>query len=285
MTALAGSKVLIFDLRRNGGGSPASVAYLVSFMTPADKPTHINDVVRRKAGTLEFDRQIYNSQATPVRFAGVPAFVLTSPRTFSGGEEFSYDLQALKLATLVGEVTGGGANPTGGVPLSDDLGASVPYGRAENPVTKTNWEGLGVKPDIVVPAAEALAATLSRLHRPATAQVAEAGGTQVFAPRSTPVTGSRAILERALNAVQSGDPDTSYMSSRAAFALPRQVAFFKSQLGDAGGVRDMVFREPDAMGGDVYDVTFEHKTLRCAVVLNSEGQLDGLAVLGPPPAP
>jgi len=32
----------------------------------------------------------------------------------------------------------------------------VPFARAINPITKTNWEGKGVEPDVKVPADEAL---------------------------------------------------------------------------------------------------------------------------------
>jgi C-terminal processing protease CtpA/Prc len=84
-------------------------------------------------------------------------FVLASSRTFSAAEEFTYNLQALKRATIVGETTGGGANPGGDVPLPHGLRVFVPTGRAINPITKTNWEGTGVKPDVAVPADSALA--------------------------------------------------------------------------------------------------------------------------------
>jgi hypothetical protein len=89
-----------------------------------------------------------------------PVFVLTSPGTFSGGEELSYDLQALKRAVIVGEVTGGGANPGGPVPLGHQFVVNMPSGHPVNPITGTNWEGIGVKPDIPVPSATAL----SRAH-------------------------------------------------------------------------------------------------------------------------
>ncbi len=82
--------------------------------------------------------------------------MLTSSRTFSAGEEFAYNLKALKRATVVGETTGGGAYPTEFVRVSDHWGIGLPTARAINPVTGTNWEGTGVKPDVEVPAAGAL---------------------------------------------------------------------------------------------------------------------------------
>jgi C-terminal processing protease CtpA/Prc len=82
--------------------------------------------------------------------------VLTSRRTFSGAEEFSYNLKNLKRATIVGETTGGGAHPVAPQEIDERFVAVVPNGRAINPITKTNWEGVGVEPDVKVPAAEAL---------------------------------------------------------------------------------------------------------------------------------
>ena len=83
-------------------------------------------------------------------------YVLTSNRTFSAAEEFTYNLQSQKRATIVGETTGGGAHPTRGFRVSDHFGVGVPFARSINPVTKTNWEGTGVKPDVAVPADQAL---------------------------------------------------------------------------------------------------------------------------------
>lgn len=151
MTLLSGSRAIILDLRRNGGGEPESVAYLLSHFFAEGDVRHLNDIYTRPNDRT----QQYWTSAVGVRFEG-PVFVLTSPRTFSGGEECAYDFQTQKRATLVGETTGGGANPGGMVPLGGGLAAFVPTGKAINPVTKTNWEHVGVKPDIAVPAADAL---------------------------------------------------------------------------------------------------------------------------------
>src|SRR5947209_4526664 len=85
-----------------------------------------------------------------------PVYVLTSKATFSGGEEFTYDLKTLKRATIVGETTGGGAHPTAPKRLDDHFGIGVPLARPINPVTKKDWEGTGVEPDVKVPAERAL---------------------------------------------------------------------------------------------------------------------------------
>ena len=83
--------------------------------------------------------------------------MLTSKRTFSGVEEFAFDLKNQKRATIVGETTGGGAHPVAGHTVADYFMVGVPFAKSLDPVTKTNWEGTGVEPDVKVPAADALA--------------------------------------------------------------------------------------------------------------------------------
>jgi hypothetical protein len=151
MKLLSGSDALILDLRRNGGGEPDSVAYLLSYFFAEGDSRHLNDIYSRTDNTT---RQYWTNPSVTERY-GKPIYVLTSKRTFSGGEEAAYDLQTQKRATLVGEVTGGGANPGEGYSLTHGFAAFIPNGRSINPVTHTNWEHVGVKPDIAVPAADA----------------------------------------------------------------------------------------------------------------------------------
>jgi len=151
---LSGSEALILDLRQNGGGDPESVAYLVSHFFPEGDSRHLNSIYNRPKDTT---RQYWTSPTVGARYHG-PVYVLTSSFTFSGGEECAYDFQTQKRATLVGETTGGGANPGGPVSLGHGLAAFIPTGKAINPITKTNWEHVGVKPDVAVPAVEALKA-------------------------------------------------------------------------------------------------------------------------------
>ena len=149
MADLAGTDALIIDMRDNGGGSPDGVAYLCSFFFDPKAPVHINSFVNRKSGTLEFTNQDFHTRPVPTSYLGKPVYLLTSVRTFSGGEEFVYDLQTQKRARLIGAVTGGGANPGGTRPLNPRFVIFIPGGRAVNPVTKTNWEGTGVTPDAI----------------------------------------------------------------------------------------------------------------------------------------
>ncbi|MFN0151824.1 MAG: S41 family peptidase [bacterium] len=154
MNFLANTDALIVDLRRNGGGSPSMIAMLLTYLTPEGTREHINDFYRRAEDVTE---QFWTLPHVPgARLAGKPLYVLTSGYTFSAAEEFSYDVQNMRLGTIVGEVTGGGAHPVDFVRLHDHFAASIPFGRAINPVTGTNWEGVGVKPEVEVAAAEAL---------------------------------------------------------------------------------------------------------------------------------
>jgi retinol-binding protein 3 len=152
MAFVANTDALIFDLRDNHGGDPAMIAFICSYLF--DRPTHLNDLWNRKEN---FATQWWTLPYVPgKRIPDIPVYVLTSSRTFSGAEEFSYDLQSLKRATLVGEVTGGGAHPVRGERIDDRFMIVVPFAKAVNPVTKTNWEGTGVKPDVPAAASDAL---------------------------------------------------------------------------------------------------------------------------------
>jgi hypothetical protein len=151
MNFLAHCDAVIVDLRQNGGGDPSQIQLISSYFFL--EPTHLNDLYYRAANSTE------NYWTLPFvpgpRMAGADLYVLTSARTFSGAEEFSYNMKNLKRATLIGETTGGGAHPTDAMIVQTEYVLRVPVGRAINPYSKTNWEGTGVTPDVPVPAAEA----------------------------------------------------------------------------------------------------------------------------------
>jgi C-terminal processing protease CtpA/Prc len=153
MNFLANTDAMIVDLRRNGGGDPQMIATLLTyFVTPGDRLL-FNTFYHRAEDKIS---EYYTSPYVPgPRYTGKPVYVLTSNRTGSAAEEFAYDIQTHELGTLVGAVTAGGANPGGIFRLSDNFAAFIATGRAINPITKTNWEGVGVKPDVAVPAGEA----------------------------------------------------------------------------------------------------------------------------------
>jgi hypothetical protein len=152
MNFLGNVDAIIFDLRDNGGGDPKMIAFISTYLF--DEVTHLNDLYdRKKDATTQYWTLPY---VPGKRLTGKPVFILTSKRTFSGAEEFSYNLKNLKRATIIGETTGGGAHPVSGHRIDDHFMIGVPFARAVNPLSKTNWEGTGVEPDVKVPADEAL---------------------------------------------------------------------------------------------------------------------------------
>lgn len=152
MNFVAHTDALIFDLRENHGGDPEMVEFMVSYLF--SQPTHINDLTNRHENETH---QYWTLPWVPgTRLVAQPVYVLTSHQTFSGGEEFTFDLKAQKRATIVGETTGGGAHPMQGLPAGDRFTIGVPFGRPINPVTKGDWEGTGIEPDVKVSATEAL---------------------------------------------------------------------------------------------------------------------------------
>ena len=170
MNFLANCDAVIVDVRRNGGGDPNLLqTVLTYFVEPGDR-LHINDFYLRQGDRTE---QYWSASQVPgPRLNGKPLYVLTSPLTGSCAEEFAYDVQTHQLGTLYGATTAGAANPGGLFPLSDHLAAFIATGRAINPVTHTNWEGVGVKPDHDVPPGDALreahvAAVTKLLEHPA----------------------------------------------------------------------------------------------------------------------
>jgi hypothetical protein len=152
MNFVANTDALIFDLRENHGGDPSMVDFMVSYLFR--EPTHINDLTARDNNETH---QYWTLPWVPgQRFIDKPVYVLTSHGTFSGGEEFTFDLKTQKRGTIVGEATGGGAHPVRGMPAGDHFTIGVPFARPINPVTKGDWEGTGVEPDVKVSAVDAL---------------------------------------------------------------------------------------------------------------------------------
>lgn len=153
MTFLQNTEALIIDLRQNGGGNPEMIALISSYLF-GDKPVHLNNLYWRKENKT--DEFWTKPELAKVKFPNKDIYILTSAYTFSAAEEFAYNLKNLKRATIIGETTGGGAHPGGMVRLGDHFGVFVPIGRAINPISKTNWEGTGVEPDIKLPKEQAL---------------------------------------------------------------------------------------------------------------------------------
>lgn len=153
MKTFSKADALIIDLRNNGGGSPQMIQLITSYFYPAQPLIHLNSFYDRPNNETTETWTLPEIPGT--RRPDMDLYILTSKETFSAAEEFSYNLKNLKRATLVGETTGGGAHPTGSFIATDKYFVRVPRGRAINPITKTNWEGTGVTPDVIVDADKA----------------------------------------------------------------------------------------------------------------------------------
>ena len=172
MGQLAGARALVLDLRENLGGGEPSLRQLMGHFAPG--PMRLEDIQFRRCRPNPEDPEdcIADGRDTLERFANpvaAPAFpdqpilVLVGPATFSAAEAVAYDLQAAGRAVVIGETTGGGANPSVTMDLGPWFTVVMPIGEARHPLTGTNWEGAGVKPDVVVPVEQALDEALRRL--------------------------------------------------------------------------------------------------------------------------
>nr|WP_314430427.1 S41 family peptidase [uncultured Brevundimonas sp.] len=147
---VSNTDAVIIDLRNNGGGSPAMVGYLVSAFVGPDADVY-NRFHSRQGESREAPAHPYAAPRVDV-----PVYVLISARTGSAAEAFAYTLQAAKRATIVGETSGGAANPGGPVFTPSGYRVFISTGSPTNPLTGGNWEKIGVRPDVAVPAEDAL---------------------------------------------------------------------------------------------------------------------------------
>ncbi|MEO8182770.1 MAG: S41 family peptidase [Deltaproteobacteria bacterium] len=154
MSAIADAAAVIIDLRGNGGGFPPTVTLMASYFFD-EQPVQLNRIYRRDTNHTN---EQWSERVVPGQRFGVkkPVYVLTSPQTFSGGEGFAYALQAQGRALVIGQDTAGGAHPTQPYPVAGGFVLMVPWGESISPITGTNWEGIGVVPDVATPADEAL---------------------------------------------------------------------------------------------------------------------------------
>lgn len=167
MALTANAEAVIFDLRDNIGGSPVMVAYLVSHFVP--EGADVYNLFKTRSSD-EYERPTA-PPATGRRLAQ-PVYVLISGRSASAAESFSYTLQAAGRGVVVGETSAGGANPGENFDLGEGYSVFISDGAPINPITKTNWEGTGVTPDVAAPAGDALI----KAQQLALAKVLEAPG-------------------------------------------------------------------------------------------------------------
>jgi C-terminal processing protease CtpA/Prc len=169
MQLLANTDALIIDMRDNDGGSPNMVGLLTSYFI--DSTAELTGIYTRA------DRRVHQSWVLPYvgvpKYVGKPVYILTSKDgTVSAAEGFTYNMKVLRRAVIVGDTSAGAANPGSERRIDAQFSVFVPTGRPVNPVTGTNWEGVGIAPDIRIPAARAFDtaydAALQELLRTAT---------------------------------------------------------------------------------------------------------------------
>ena len=175
MAFVARTDALIIDLRESSnGGDPEMSILLSSYFFPDQ--VHLSDMYSRLTNDT---RQWWTLAYVPGRrYIDKPVYVLTSKATFSAGEGFAYDLQSLRRATVIGETTAGAAHPEEEYLLTDNFSIDIPFARSINAVTKTDWEGTGVHPDLPIEASAALdtarlEALKKLINQPASARVAD----------------------------------------------------------------------------------------------------------------
>ena len=153
MRFVENTDALIIDLRAcRGSLDEYAIPFFASYFF--QEPVHLSDFYDR---AKDFTQQFWTAAWVPgKKYVNKPVYILTSGRTFSGGEAIAFSLQQQKRAVVVGEVTRGGAHPTELYEAGNLFKVAVPYARTIDPVTKTNWEGTGVQPDTLTPANKAL---------------------------------------------------------------------------------------------------------------------------------
>jgi C-terminal processing protease CtpA/Prc len=159
---LKGIEHLIIDVRNNGGGHPDMVKLVTSYFFDNSESVLLNTIRWRGDSCLEEFWTDNSSHCYP----DLSLYVLTDRGTLSAAEEFSYNLQCLERAVLIGEATGGAAHPCRLFGLTAELSVAIPIGEAINPITNKNWEQGGVIPDINTNSDNALKVALKRLGLP-----------------------------------------------------------------------------------------------------------------------
>jgi hypothetical protein len=189
-----GAKGLIIDLRYNNGGVLEMAQFLMSYLYPAGKEQKFFDYYYNEHGA-RVQRSQWSLAAVPgQRSADIPVVVLTGSTSFSSAEWMAFSLQRLGRATVIGERTAGGAHPVTRVPIDDRFMLQTPFGQIRDPVKGQDFEGVGVTPDIVVPAPEALLAA-QRLLLQGRAEAGDADARWALVPVAFAISGKTASVK------------------------------------------------------------------------------------------
>lgn len=162
LNRLKNTKSIIIDLRNNGGGSPECVQLLASYFIDYEPGKLLNTIEYQGYDITNEYFVLENLEGE--RMSDKKLYLLTSNYTFSAGEGFAYLIQTHNRGLIIGETTGGGAHPVNFYPMENGIIAKIPIGRSINPITGTNWEAVGVIPDVSVPETDALKKALELIY-------------------------------------------------------------------------------------------------------------------------
>lgn len=149
MQFLSNTDALIIDLRKNNGGVMEMAQFISSYFF-ANKDLPLYKYYYYESGRKKIDREMWLLPSVPgKRLDDVDIYILTSGATFSAAEWMSYSLQNLKRVTIVGEQTAGGAHPVDRKIVTKGFSINIPFGEVKDPITKLDFEGHGVTPDVL----------------------------------------------------------------------------------------------------------------------------------------
>ncbi len=182
---------------------------------------------------------------------------------------------------MIGETTAGGANPVGPIDIGHGVVALIPFGRAENPITKSNWEGVGVLPDMSVAADTELGVALTRAGAKPIADIAAASTKQLFSPRTTRLPGSEAALRRFVGAIASGATIQDIVAPQFASVILPELPQRRAELAALGELRSVDFWRPNPFGGDEYKLIFANGRRKTVLATDHDGRIVEILPLAP----
>jgi hypothetical protein len=155
MRFVGNTDAVIIDLRYNNGGHLEMAQFIASYFFSSEKDQLLFDYYYNEDGKRIQRGQWVLPGLPGKRMVDKPLYILTGSTSFSSAEWFSYAMQKLGRATLIGEQTAGGAHPVARKPVNDDFFVQVPIGQIRDPVDHGDFEGTGVQPDIPSPSIRA----------------------------------------------------------------------------------------------------------------------------------